>query len=120
MKHTAMVQLLLLQPEPTKKTPTLPITLHTLVWCRVCRRNPGTCRKSVGGHCQGKLLLTQKFDTLAQCAEYILSRAFDCDEAIVFITSENDNQRSVADCKTEIPIGGYAVDVREWANGVGQ
>lgn len=72
------------------------------------------------GMCQNKTLSTKKFDNVAQCAEFILTSDFDCDEAFILVISENDNPRVIAACKTEIPIGGYAADVRAWAREVSQ
>jgi hypothetical protein len=112
--------MLLLASEQPKEAPKPPVVLQMRVWCRVCRRKPGTCQKSVNGYCQDFTHRVEKFENLAQCAEFILTPAFDCDEAIVMVKSENDNPRIICadNLKTEIPIGGDAADVIAWARGV--
>lgn len=117
MKTAAIGQMPLFEtPAPVKATVKNEVVLHMQNWCWECRRNPGTCKKSVKGMCQNKTLNTRKFDNVVQCAEFILTSDFD--EAFILVISENDNPRSVAVCKTEIPIGGYAPNVKAWAREV--
>jgi hypothetical protein len=120
MKNTPMMQMPLLEPEHPQAQPHLPVGLLLITWCRECRRKPGTCRKSVKGRCQATKVGEESFGDVAQCAKYILSPAFDCDEASVFVTSENDNPPIICaeNRKTSIPVGGYAVDVVAWAKEV--
>ncbi len=71
-------------------------------WCGGCKKKPGAC-----GRCRDRI---EHFDTIEQCADYILSRAFVCDEAIVAETMP----------KLRYPAGGFIKDVIAWATEVGR